>query len=211
MALIQFVANHQDLSTDRGYQFKFHCDKCSNGFMSTFQTSVTGVAGGLLRAAGSLFGGVLGNASRSAWEIQRVVGGKEHDEALNRAVAEAKAHFKQCSHCGKWVCPEVCWNLGRGLCESCAPDERETVSAAQAQALVSQIHDKARSTDLAAHVDMKQPATAACPHCGAATKGGKFCPECGKTLASKVTCPACSASVDAGVKFCPECGQSLRS
>jgi len=28
MALIQFVQNYQDLSTDRGFQFKFHCDKC---------------------------------------------------------------------------------------------------------------------------------------------------------------------------------------
>ena len=43
MALIRFTANFDDLSTDRGYQFRFRCDKCGNGFMSRFQTSVTGV------------------------------------------------------------------------------------------------------------------------------------------------------------------------
>jgi len=56
MALIQFVRNFDDLSTDKGFQFKFHCDKRGNGFMSNFQTSVIGVAGSLLNAAGSLFG-----------------------------------------------------------------------------------------------------------------------------------------------------------
>jgi hypothetical protein len=36
MTLVPFVQNHDDLSTDRGYQFKFHCDKCGNGYMSRF-------------------------------------------------------------------------------------------------------------------------------------------------------------------------------
>ncbi len=31
---IAFVQNYQDLSTDRGYQFKFNCDHCNNGFMT---------------------------------------------------------------------------------------------------------------------------------------------------------------------------------
>ena len=44
MSMIQFVQNYQDLSTDKGYQFKFHCDKCGNGFMTEFQTSAIGMA-----------------------------------------------------------------------------------------------------------------------------------------------------------------------
>ena len=71
MALIRFTANYADLSTDRGYQFRFHCDKCGNGFMSRFQTSVTGVAGDPLRAAGNIFGGILSSAGNSAYDIQR--------------------------------------------------------------------------------------------------------------------------------------------
>ncbi len=51
MALIRFVSHHDDLSTDRGYQFKFHCDRCGNGVMSGFQASVLGTASGLLSTA----------------------------------------------------------------------------------------------------------------------------------------------------------------
>lgn len=34
--MIQFVANYDDLSTDKGFQFKFHCDRCRNGYLSRF-------------------------------------------------------------------------------------------------------------------------------------------------------------------------------
>src|SRR5258708_31664160 len=95
MALIQFVQNYQDLSSDRGYQFKFHCDKCGNGYMSRFQPSLTGTAGGLLRAAGDMFGGVFSSAGNSAYEIQRATGGKAHDSALEKAIEEGKRYFKQ--------------------------------------------------------------------------------------------------------------------
>lgn len=212
MAMIQFVANYDDLSTDRGYQFKFHCDKCGNGFMSSFETSLTNAAGGLLRAAGNLFGGVLGRVGDSAYEIQRAVGGKAHDEALERAVLEGKQHFHQCSRCGKWVCPEVCWNSERGLCEGCAPDEREEIAAAQAQATSEQIHAKARETNLIGHVDMTKKATAAapvCAQCGAKLKGGKFCAECGAPLVAKIKCSRCGIENEPGALFCPECGNKM--
>ena len=64
--LIRFVANYDDLSTDRGYQFRFHCDKCGNGHMSQYEASTFGTAAGLLQAAGNLFGGMLGSAGSSA-------------------------------------------------------------------------------------------------------------------------------------------------
>ena len=212
MAMIQFVANYDDLSTDRGYQFRFHCDKCGNGFMSRFETSITNAAGGLLRAAGNIFGGVLGRVGDSAYEIQRAVGGKAHDEALDRAVQEGKKHFHQCSRCGKWVCPEVCWNAERSLCEGCAPDEREEIAAAQAQATSEQIRAKARETNLAGHVDMTTKATAGtpvCAQCGAKSKGGKFCAECGAPLVAKIQCSRCGVQNEPGALFCPECGNKM--
>ena len=101
--MIRFVANYDDLSTDRGYQFKFYCDKCRNGYLSRFQTSVTGTAGSVLRAAGDLFGGIFSSAGNSAYEIQRAVGGKAHDSALETAVEEGKQHFHQCTRCGLGV------------------------------------------------------------------------------------------------------------
>ena len=134
MALIQFTRNHDDLSTDKGYQFKFYCDKCGNGFMTSFQTSVVGTAGSMLRAAGSIFGGILGQAGNSAYEIQRAVGGPEHDAALRTAVEEARPNFTQCVRCGRWVCNEVCWNADRGLCTECGPKTEVEVAAAQSAA-----------------------------------------------------------------------------
>ncbi|MCI0607267.1 zinc ribbon domain-containing protein [bacterium] len=212
MALIKFVANYDDLSTDRGYQFKFYCDKCRNGYLSAFQANVTGMAGGLLRAAGNLFGGVLGRVGNSTYEIQRAIGGKAHDDALLKAVEEGKQHFKQCSRCGMWVCPEVCWNQPRGLCEACAPDEKETLAAAQAQATSEQIFQKARETNLVGHIDMSSKATAetpVCPTCGAKTTGSKFCPECGGALVAKIKCKRCGVESVPSTLFCPDCGNKM--
>ena len=67
MALIQFVQNYQDLSTDRGYQFKFNCDHCNNGFMTGFQASAIGMAESALKVAGDLFGGMFASAGASAF------------------------------------------------------------------------------------------------------------------------------------------------
>ena len=220
MALIKFTANHEDLSTDRGYQFKFFCDKCGNGYMTRFQPSLTGTVGGLLRAAGDVFGGVFSRAGQGAYEIQRAVGSKAHDDAFAAAVEEAKGFFKQCTRCGKWVCPEVCWNAKAGLCEECAPDFEEEFAAQKARAMASaaqeQLDDKARQTDYVAGADMRAGATApqsavTCPSCGAQTTGGKFCPECGKPLQVKLTCPSCGAQPEGTPKFCPECGAKMPS
>src|SRR4051794_37128861 len=158
MAMIQFVSNHQDLSTDKGFQFKFNCDKCSNGYMSKFQPSMLGTAGSLLRAAGNLFGGWASSAGNSAYEVQHAVGGQAHDSAMQTAVEEGKQYFHQCSHCGKWVCPEVCWNDQANQCEGCAPRYEEEMAAvhaqAKAEAMRQQIYEKARQTDYASEVDM---------------------------------------------------------
>ncbi|MFB3825753.1 MAG: zinc ribbon domain-containing protein [Bryobacteraceae bacterium] len=209
MSVIRFTQNYDDLSTDRGYQFKFLCDRCGNGHLSSFQASMTGMAGGLLRAAGDLFGGVLHSAGNSAYEIQRAVGGKAHDAALRAAVEEARPFFRQCNRCGKWVCPEVCWNPKRGLCLECAPDVEQEMAAAQAQATKDQIWQKASETDYTAKLDMTTEVVAYCPECGTKTQGAKFCPGCGKKLRAKTECGNCGTEVEAGTKFCPECGKKI--
>jgi hypothetical protein len=231
--MIAFTRNYEDLSTDRGYQFKFHCDKCGNGFMSPFEASVVGTAGSLLRAAGDLFGGFLSNAGSSAYEVQRAVGGKAHDEALLRAVEEGKKHFHQCSRCGRWVCPEVCWNAQAGQCEECAPNFQEETAAAHAQAkaeaMRSQMHDAARQQNYVGGIDMSAGATmnaanapgaraapqaaaapggAMCGACGAAMGSAKFCPQCGAPRAAP-GCPKCGSALAAGTKFCGECGHKV--
>ena len=58
MTLIQFTRNHSDHSTDKGYQFKFFCEKCGSGYMSSFKPSAIGMASSALQAAGNIFGGL---------------------------------------------------------------------------------------------------------------------------------------------------------
>ena len=135
--------------------------------------------------------------------------GPAHDAALREAVEEVKAHFKQCSRCGQWVCPEHCWNASRGMCENCAPDLAEEMAAAQQEATIQQVREKVREIDYTKDLDLGTPASATCPHCGARTGPGKFCTECGQALAARVECPQCGQELKAGARFCSECGARI--
>lgn len=228
MSMIKFVKNHQDLSTDKGYQFKFYCDKCGNGYMSQYQTSTIGMAGSFLNAASNLLGWGH-SAGNSAYEIQRAVGGKAHDSAMQIAVEEGKQHFHQCSHCGNWVCPEVCWNEKANQCETCAPDFQEAAAAAQAaakaEAVRQQLYQKAQETDYASGIDMsadsqisspnsvkpaEQISANNCASCGHNVGAAKFCPECGTPAAkAEPSCSSCGYKPGFPTKFCPECGGKM--
>lgn len=225
MGLIQFVANYDDLSNDKGYQFKFYCDKCRNGYMTKYQASKSGLAGSVLRTAGSIFGGWMSTAGYSSYDLQRVIGGPEHDAAMREAMEEGKKYFKQCTRCGKWVCPEVCWNAKANLCEDCAPNLEEQIASVQAQAKTDvareQVYEKAKHQDYASGVDVspdhyvqapesapRPPSTPVCGNCGADINSAKFCPQCGKPVTGKAVhvCSKCNFRVEGDVKFCPECG-----
>jgi uncharacterized OB-fold protein len=210
--MIQFVANYDDLSTDKGFQFKFHCDRCRNGYMSRFQPNAIGIAGSLLNAASSFFGGLSG-AENAAYHIQRAVGGTAHDSALEAAVVEGKQHFKQCTRCGHWVCPDVCWNAAAGLCEDCAPDEQEELRAQQSQAAREQIRSKTREQDYTKDLDfLNRDPLVQCSNCQTKLAAGqKFCPNCGTPnpaaqVAQERFCTGCGAVLKPGQKFCAECG-----
>ena len=207
MASIPFTDNYEDLSSNRGFQFKFMCKKCGNGYMSTFQPSMMGTAAAAANAAASLLGGIFGRAASAGQALQSVVAGPQHDAALKAAVEEISPKFKQCTRCGQWVCEPICWNHKAGLCESCAPDLDEEIAAAQAQAARDQAIEKAKSVDYLAQRNLAEVAAAVCPKCGAKTQGGKFCPECGAPVSAKKKCPACGAEADGAPKFCPECGK----
>lgn len=211
--LIQFVRNYDDRSTDRGFQFEFHCDKCQNGYLSAYEPSTLGVATGLLRAAGDLFGGIFGSAGNSAYEIQRAIGGKAHDDALRRAVEAGKQHFKQCTRCGHWVCPEVCWNSHAGLCDDCAPNEQKELSALKAQATAQAIRDRAydERSRYVTDLDFEKGGMIECQHCGTRMSANvKFCADCGTATAAAQAkakfCTECGSSLEAGAKFCSKCG-----
>jgi hypothetical protein len=209
---IPFTDNYEDLSTDRGFQFRFNCERCGNGYMSSFQPNVTGMAGDVLRAAGGLLGGIFGRAADSAYDVQQAIGGPAHDAALRKAVDELRPRFHQCGRCGQWVCGDICWNTGRNQCVNCSPKMEHEIAAIESEATIQQLRDKAMSgTDMTGGVELKSAAgPTKCPGCGAKVAVGvKFCGECGTNVLAKPKCPTCSAEVAPGVKFCGECGSNV--
>jgi hypothetical protein len=209
MARIEFTDNYEDLSTESGYQFKFVCERCGNGYMSSFVASKSGIATGLLRGAGNIMGGFMGSASSGAEELRELVAGPAHDRAMQNAVEEIRPLFTQCKRCGQWVCREVCWNSERGLCTECAPMVQREIASMQAQMTVEQAGEKLREQDLTAGLNLSTTAVVVCPACGAENEGGKFCQECGASLLARSECPRCGTKLKAGAKFCPECGQKM--
>lgn len=207
MPAIEFTDNYEDLSTDQGFQFKFRCERCGDGFMSSFQTNTLGVAGSLLRGAGNLLGGVFGQAASGAYEIQRAVGGPQHDAAIRAAVEEVKPLFRKCRRCGNWMCEQTCWNGRASMCKQCAPNAAEEESSMRAAHVRTEV-----TNDLFLEENQRLSAkgkevAATCPDCGTATLGKKFCPGCGKKLAAATAfCGDCGAKLTPGSKFCGECG-----
>ena len=207
MPRVEFTNNHQDLSTENGFQFKFICESCGNGYLSSWRANKVGIAGSLLRGAGQIFGGVFGSAAAGSYEIQKAIGGPAHDEAIAEAVTEIKPQFNQCKHCGQWVCGQVCWNAERSLCTKCAPILQREMASQQAQIAAQQAAEKLRQHDQTEGVNFDATAVVHCPACGVEAHGGKFCQACGGSLAPKTECQRCGSKLTPGVKFCPECGQ----
>ena len=209
MANVEFSKNYQDLSSGSGYQFKFVCESCGNGYMSSWKANKTGIAGSLLRSVGGLLGGVMGRVASNSSDIERAVAGTAHDKALGEAVEEIKPLFLQCKRCGQWVCREICWNAERSLCKACAPILQRELAAKQAAITVEQAEQKLHAEDLTEGINLKATATVHCPACGAEAKGGKFCPSCGAALVPKTECSKCGAKISPSDKFCPECGNKM--
>jgi hypothetical protein len=197
MALTKFVRNVEDLSDDGGFKFRFRCDRCGDGYESTYVAAKTN----MLKTAMDVFQvfSPFGGRSRGvAEDIDRGLRGKEHDAAFERAVAEEMAFFKKCAGCGHWVCPENCWNAKHGMCSDCTPES--------AQALAKEAN-KAETAEAVKSAGNGQSVVVTCPACNARTHGGKFCEECGAGLQAKKTCAGCHAELEATAKFCNECGR----
>jgi membrane protease subunit (stomatin/prohibitin family) len=210
---IEFVSNYSDLSTDKGFQFEFNCDRCSNGFRTQFRPWAVGSVSSVLDAAGSLLGGVFNTAADVGERVRSAGWQKAHDEAFQEAVQEIRPSFIQCPRCSTWVCRKACWNSKRGLCKECAPDLGVEMSAAQASRSVEEVwaHAKMAEEDKKlAEGNWRETIVASCPNCGAPqATNAKFCPECGTKIKTSETCSKCGAKLTAGAKFCPECGEKV--
>jgi len=143
--------------------------------MSTFQSNKIGMAGGFLRSASGFLGGALGTGADSAYEVQRAVGGKQHDGAIRKAVEEIKPLFLQCRNCGNWMCKEVCWNANAKMCKQCAPIAEEVETRVRSQFVETQVTN---DTFLEENIRMSEKGkevAAKCSNCGSPTQGKKFC------------------------------------
>ncbi|MFT4930558.1 MAG: hypothetical protein ACI91T_000429 [Natronomonas sp.] len=219
--LISFTDNFEDDSTEAGFQFTFYCDKCHEGYKTSFRKSKTTNRGGLLRTVGDA-AGVLGRMTgrhNIGYSLDRgtdVLGDrfsgmsaawqKEHQKAFERAQNETKGRFNRCPKCTKWVC-DNCWNETVDLCVDCAPREGVEVASARAEKMVEDIHEKADETRVfTGEVDRGQTL---CPKCGKPAGEGSFCSNCGESL-EFVECPECGAGSDPDANFCDDCGTRLR-
>lgn len=216
--LLEHPRNVQDLSGEKGFQWKFDCDIGGEGFTTSFIPSRSGATarklgflGRGLEAAGSIAGTSslygIGHAADSAGQFQSMSAAwhKEHDAAFQQAVNEAKVHFRKCPRCKLYVCEED-WNDEAGLCTNDAPSLVTETQAAKAQVRVEQMREHVQSQTLY-DGDMTDRATV-CPTCGKPSGSGKFCQNCGASLAFK-ECSNCHHKNPTNVNFCGECGSKL--
>ena len=147
MSLTRFVRNYNDLSTDKGFQFEFFCDRCGSGYQTRFQAMAAGLASDALETASSLFVGIFRGAAEVGEKVRSARWEQAHDVAFEKAIEEAKPNFVQCRRCGQWVCREVCWNEERGLCKECAPELEAEYTAAQVEAAVAEAKKKAAQVE----------------------------------------------------------------
>lgn len=204
--LIAFTRNYNDLSDESGFQFEFNCDRCGDGYRSTFKRSVAGTASGALEVASGLFGGLLSGASDVAGRVREAAHRKEWEVAFKEAQTEVRSLFQRCPRCTHYVC-KSCWNEEAGLCMDCAPKLAQEIEATRADVAVQQMQEKMQQTRVfSGDVSRRQTV---CPNCGKPVGSEKFCSECGTPLQLK-KCPKCGAEVTPTMKFCSECGTKMR-
>ncbi len=210
---IEFRGDYEDQSTDKGFQFEFHCQRCNNGVRTKFAASTVGTVTGALQIAGGLLGGIFGKAADIGNEVRSASWEKAHDSAFQNAWEEVKPHFVQCPRCSAWVCRQSCWNERKGMCKECAPDLGVEMAKAQSDRSVEEIHrhaamaeeDKKLSTQY-----WRENIRASCPKCEAPLESNaRFCPSCGEQLKSSSHCTQCGAKLSATARFCAECGTAV--
>jgi len=210
MEEIEFSSNYRDHSTDTGFHFEFYCNRCNNGYRTSFQPWAARTVSGALNAASSLFGGVFNQAANAASHARSATWQKAKDSAFRESVTEIKPQFIQCPRCNRWVCRKRCWNEARGLCKDDAPDLATEISAQQSAMAVQKIRSEITADAADAGVIGAvgtEKMQAACPNCGTAVEpNAKFCPNCGQKLDAQRHCTNCGAALSANSKFCGECG-----
>ena len=202
MAEIAFGNNYSDLSDHEGFQFEFHCQSCQDAWRTEYSRYLTGTAGGFLRTASSLLGGLLSQAGDVADRIGDARYRQARDAAFEEAIEQAKVHFNKCRRCHGYFCSQ-CFNPNLNLCVSCAPSVEEEANVAAREAEIEMARTRAQSEVQAGR---KTDEHVVCASCKARVRPSKFCSECGQPLVTARTCPGCGTELQESARFCPECG-----
>jgi hypothetical protein len=213
--LRDFVKNYEDMSDDNGYQFKFYCDICHDGFLTKYREAPFAKARHLFGAASSItsnLGGRLGGLSSGGQSASQHMHDSKwreaHEKALDEAMGEARAHFTKCPGCMRYV-DANCMNEQVQLCVTCSPRQTVVVQQARAQAFNTKAQEAMMGQDYSAEISGAQEVRIQCPSCKKPTASGKFCEACGAPL-SKQGCPTCGSTNSVGAMFCNNCGNKLR-
>ncbi|GAA2129507.1 hypothetical protein GCM10009760_00770 [Kitasatospora kazusensis] len=213
---IYFSNNYRDMceqyGTGAGFQFEFHCSRCSDTWRSPFEVFSAGRAASWVNkgvsAAWSMLSGNGGSTITNAADgLAGAAWGKSRDTAFERAIENAQGHFDRCARCTSYVCGK-CWNAGLGLCFSCAPDTAAEAEAARRRGVNDMVGERAYAAgqQTGQGYDVSAPRQLVCPQCNHETHGAAFCGSCGFKLASPSACGSCQADVPEGSAFCPSCG-----
>lgn len=100
---------YDDRSTDRFFQFVFHCDECGEAWESEHYPFS-------MRDAPAKCKGEK-NAHVILWK-------SEHDAAYERANTDALMHFNKCPKCGKRVCDD-CFSELEVSCSNCKTQRKK--------------------------------------------------------------------------------------
>jgi hypothetical protein len=214
--LRDFVKNYEDMSDDNGFQFKFYCDVCRDGFLTKYRQAPFAKARSFLGAASSIgsnlgsgvFGRVGGGGQGAAQHMHDSKWREAHEKALDEAMGEARAHFSKCPGCTKYV-DANCWNEQVQMCVSCSPRQTVVVAQARAQAFGQKAQEAMNAQDYSTEISGAQEVRILCPACKKPTSSGKFCEVCGAPL-SKQACPTCGSTNSVTAMFCNNCGGKLR-
>ena len=208
---IEFTTNYSDLSTDNGFQFEFRCDRCGNGYRTEFDTFELSTATNVLDGAGSMLGGIFGQAAGVAQRAKSAAWEKASDKAFRKASEEIRPNSSSAPAAAPG-CAASSAGTRRRASASSAPRPRRGDGRAQADKSVEEVWAHAKMAEEDKHLteaDWREGITASCPpaaHPRRPTPGSA--PSAGRTSRQRSAARRAGRSSEPSARFCSGCGSA---